>query len=289
MRKFLSLLFVLIMAGAFIAACGGDDDDNTNASDDQEQVDNDNGGDDDAADSGDDDSGDDDSGDDDSGDSSGSDELDELLAMQADAHIKIVYEATGDMATDSDTITVIQDGKDRSAWISGNSSFYNIDGKSISCDSLDSEPTCTELPEGLGDLAGLGPMTFFNAIGQGLLQAGDGLDGLDKHDEEIAGRDAVCIDYDYGALLGGLGELGDLADDESIDTDASAKVCVDEETGYLLEFSGEGDGSSGSLKAVEVSEPSDADFEPPAEVEENPLGDLEGLDLDELVPDDTSN
>ncbi len=141
------------------------------------------------------------------------------------------------------------------------------------------------MPEGLGDLAALGPMTMLNSIGQGLLQAGNDLDGLDKHDEEIAGRDAVCIDYDYGALLGGLADLGDLGDEDT-PTDAKVRICVDEETGYLLEFSGEGDGQKGGYVAKEVSEPEDSDFEPPADVEANPLGDL---NLDELMPEDSDN
>ena len=271
MRKYLSLLAVLIMAGAFFAACGGDDDDSTNASDDTEQADNSNdSGDDASSDSG------DDSGDDSSDE--GSEDLKQLLEQQADAHIKIVYETTGDFANDGEELTIIQDGTERSAWISGDSSYYMVDGKSISCSNLDSEPECQELPEGLGDLAALGPMTFFNALGQGLLAAGDSeLDGLDKENDEIAGRDAVCIDWDMGAL-------GALSGD--IDADAAVRICVDKETGYLLEYSGQANGEGGSFKAVEVSEPTDADFEPPATPEENQLGDL---NLDELMPDDTGN
>ena len=273
MRKFLSLLFVLVMAGAFFAACGGDDDDSTNASDDQEQAD-DNSGDDASSDSNSDDSTDDSTDDSDEA----SDDLKELLEQQSDAHIKIVYETTGDFANDGEELTIIQDGAERSAWISGDSSYYMIDGKSISCSNLDAEPECQELPEGLGDLAALGPMTFFNALGQGMLAAGDSeLDGLDKENDEVAGRDAICIDWDMGALGALSGET---------DADAAVRICVDKETGYLLEYSGQADGEGGSFKAVEVSEPTDADFEPPATPEKSELGDL---NLDELMPEDTGN
>jgi hypothetical protein len=273
MRKLFLMLLVAILAGSFIAACGGDDDDQKKADAIANQIkknlDKTTG----------DTSGDDNSGDDNSGDnnsSSGDDDLTKLLEEQSKAHIAITYETKGSFSSDGDTLTIIQDGKDRSVYISGDSEFITADGKTISCDNLSDTPTCSELPAGMEGLATAG-LSMFTAIGQGLLSAGN-LDGVDKKNETIAGRRAVCVEYDYGALLGGaLSGLGD--DSTDVPTDAKVRICVDKETGFLLEFSGEGDGDSGSFKATEVREPRDSDFDPPAEVTDSGLGDLNLGDL----------
>ena len=49
----------------------------------------------------------------------------------------------------------------------------------------------------------------------------------------------------------------------------SARVCVDNESGFLLEFSTDKDATD-NLIAIEVTEPTAADFEPPVPLSELP-------------------
>jgi hypothetical protein len=247
MRKFLATLAIVALAGAGVAACGGDDDDDGAAGTDTTvQDDNDTG-----SDGGNDDGG----GGDDGGDDGGGDgDFQELLAQQSEANIKITYEVTSS-GSDTQTITIAQDGEGRSAYIADNSSYITTDEGTVACDNLDAEPTCTEIP-GAGAAANPG-LNIFSSIAQGL--AGADFSGVDTSDDEIAGRDATCVDYDY-SKLGGL--IGDIAD-EDIPENTKVRICADKETGFLLEYSGESGSDFGSYKATEVSEPDDSDFEPP--------------------------
>jgi hypothetical protein len=280
MRKLFATFLVAMLATAGLAACGGDDDDvatNTETTNTETTED----------DSGDDNSGDDsdDSGDDDSGDASGaSDELQELLDQQSKARIRITYETTSN-DSEPETMTLSQDGKGNQAVFTGTSVIITTADSTVSCDNLDSEPTCTELPAGMGELAGLG-LTMFTAIGQGLLSSG--LSDGDLDDDEVAGRDALCANVDYGGILGGLADLGEElgGDDADVPEDATVRICVDKETGFLLEFSGEAGNEFGQILATEVGEPKDSDFEPPAPVEDSGLGDI---NLDELIEEGAGN
>jgi hypothetical protein len=243
---------IVLMATTGIAACGGDDDAGSASEPNSDG----------------DDEGDESTTTTEAGAVDG--DLSELLERQEDAVIKVTYD-------DGDDGFVIAQDHDKRAVTTGDTVIISDGERTITCDDLDTEPTCTEIPEGVEDLATFG-LGFFGSVAQGLAEAADSLDGAETSDEEIAGRDATCVEYDARAVL------GDIADDLDLGTDVipegSARVCVDNETGFLLEFSteaGNGDESE-HIIATKVEEPSDSDFEPPAEVRATPdLGSIDDL------------
>jgi hypothetical protein len=230
MRKHLATALVLIVTTAGIAACAGDDDDQSSGSStDTSQVDTDGSPDSSAAPAGD---------------------LADILARQEDAVVKVTYRR-GD-----DEFTIAQD-HEKKAITSGNSKVIVTDDGTINCDDLDTTPTCLDVPEGVDSLVNVG-LSFYDAVAQSLADASGVLPGLDTTQDEIAGRDATCAEADSNTFLQGLSEnLGGLELPS-----LNARVCVDNESGFLLEFSTDQDATD-NLIAIEVTEPSADDFEPP--------------------------
>lgn len=269
MRKLFVTALVAMLATAGLAACGGgDDDDNASSATEADREE--------TSDASDDD---DDGGDIDEA-LEGSDELKELLAKQSKARVKVTYEMR-DQDGETTTMVFAQDGKGKRS-IFSDGTLTIIDGDTaVSCDNLDSpDVSCTQLPSGFGEFAMLG-LGLFTAIGEGLVKAD--VAGVDISSEKIAGRDARCAEYDYDNIFGALGELAELGDDD-VPEDAKVRVCVDKETGILLEFTGEGDGEFGTIIATEVTEPSDADFEVPVTPETMPdFGDFDLDDLEDML------
>ncbi len=282
MGKLFVTVLVAMLAAAGLAGCGGDDDDTSSPTADategetevteatEEDTESDAG---------------EESGDE--GDEAlggASEELEELLAQQSSARIKITYE-TSDQDGASTAMTIAQDGEGTQSILTDGTLIITSGDSTISCDGYDTpDVTCTELPSGMGDFAMLG-LTMFTAIGEGLLQAGDEAEGVELFDDEVAGRNARCAEYASSAILDGLGELVD----EDVPEDATVRVCVDTETGFLLEFTGEGDNQFGSIIATEVGEPSDSDFEAPVTPEATPdLGELPDVgDIEDLIEENT--
>lgn len=267
MRRFLALILAGTLGTFGLAACGGDDDDSgAKAADEQPDGDS-----------------SDDTKDDSSDDTEATDgddgaaELRALLEKQSKARIKVTYVTTDADGAETE-MTIAQDGEGRTAMIADGSLLISGPDGTISCDGTGSDASCTQMPEGLGELGMLG-LTMFTAIGQGMLEGADELDGVDTESDEVAGRDAICVDWDGSSLLGLLGDLGESTDD--VPADGRVRICVDEETGFLLEFSGEGEGDTFSLLATEVGEPDDSDFEPPSTPETMP--DFGDIDIDELI------
>lgn len=264
MRRFLALSLAAALGAFGLAACGGDDGDDASGSEASEDT---------ARDSSD-DTGDDTSGDDGEA-SGGADELRELLERQSKARIKVTYVTTDAEGTETE-MTIAQDGEGRRSIITDGTLIISGPDSTVSCDGTGPDATCTEMPEGLGELGMLG-FSMFTSLGQGMLEGVNDVDGVETTSDEIAGRDALCVDWDAASFSG---MLGDLADSDLPD-DAKVRICVDEETGFLLEFGGQGDGETFSIRAVEVSEPEDSDFEPPSTPETMP--DLGDIDIDELL------
>lgn len=268
MRRFLALSLAAALGALGLAACGGDDGNDESGSPASEDT---------ARDSSDDttdDTGDDTSGDDAEG-SGGADELRELLERQSEARIKVTYVTTETDGSEKE-MTIAQDGEGRQSLVTDGTLFISGPEGTFSCDGTGSDATCDEVPEDLGELGMLG-FSLFTSLGQGMLEGVGDVDGVETTRDEIAGRDALCVDWDASSFSGMLGELaeGDLPDD------AQVRICVDEETGFLLELGGQGDGDTFSIRAVEVSEPEDSDFEPPSTPET--MRDLGDIDIDELL------
>jgi hypothetical protein len=244
MRRRLGFAVVLLVATAGLAACGGGDDDDGDASEPPttERATG-------------------DATDDSTSGSESSEDLADLLERQDDAVVEITYRR-GD-----DEFTIAQDHEKR-AIRSGDTLVITTADTAINCTAVDTDPTCLDVPTGVNSLVNLG-LSFYNVVAQGLAAAADRAPGLETTQDEVAGREATCADADANEILSDLTQgLGDV---ELPST--SARVCVDNETGFLLEFSTDGDPSD-NLVAVEVGEPSDEDFEPPVPPTEIPGADL---------------
>jgi hypothetical protein len=222
MRKLAALLAVLLLAVSF-SACGSDDGDGSSATTTAEDSDDDNA--------------DDDNTDDTSDDTSGDDDFSELLEESSNIRIKVTYERD-----EGDSFTISQDGEGRQAFFSDDS-VWIVDGDDVtSCNSLESEPTCSQLSGALATAATL-PFTAILTLARTTVEGAARADGFgDESTEEIAGRTARCVTISFGG---------------------SFSACADEETGVLLKWDASADGNSSSLVATEVTEPDDSDFEVP--------------------------
>lgn len=188
----------------------------------------------------------------DTGSGGGDSEISKLLAKTKAATYKVTYQSG-----DDDPFTVAQDPP-RFAYSSGDSATYvTADGAAVSCSGSGSSETCTELP-GSGDTYKTVLGTAFGAAGALFLSAAGtaipGLADIKTSDGKVAGRDAVCATID-GGILGALG---------GEDVKGSYSVCVDQETGVMLELNSDnGAGSTTKITATNFGEPTDADFTPP--------------------------
>lgn len=264
MRKILATALVAMLA---LAACGGDDDDDGGASPTEADATDDAGADDTADDTSSGGAGDDDAGDDTGDDTEGAiDDYQALIEEAQGVRIRVTYEDS------SGTQQILsQDGEGRSAFFTDGSVVISGPDGTVTCDGIDGDsPTCTKLPAGLGDLAGLGS-SFLFVFSQGFSQLAGVLEGVDQSNEEIAGRDAICWNVDPSDFAAALSP--------DVGSEAGGRVCIDEETGILLEISSENDDTA-NLIAVEVGEPKDSDFEPPVEPEETDVPGLDDLDLE---------
>jgi hypothetical protein len=245
MRKHLVTALVLIIATAGIAACGGDDDDQSagSPSTDKSEVG---------------------TGDTTEADASTTQDFSDLLKRQDDAVIKITYKRG------NDEFTIAQDHEKRSV-TDGKTKVIVTDDGTINCDNLDTTPTCLDVSEGVDSLVNVG-LSFYNVIARGLADASEKLPGLKTTQDEIAGREATCAEADSNAFLQGLADSLQGLELPSM----NARVCIDNETGYLLEFSTDQDATD-DLVAIEVTEPSASDFKAPVPLSEPPdTGELPG-------------
>ena len=245
MRKHLAITLVLIIASAGIAACGGDDDDKSSSS---PSTDTSEAGAGETTDTG----------------ASTAKDLSDLLKRQETAVIKITYQRG------NDEFTIAQDHEKRSV-TDGKTKVIVTDDGTINCSDLDTTPTCLDVPEGVDSLVNVG-LSFYNLIARGLADASDKLPGLKTTKDEVAGREATCAEADSNAFLQGLADSLQGLELPSM----NARICIDNETGYLLEFSTDQDATD-NLVATEVTEPSASDFEPPVPLSEPPdNGELPG-------------
>ena len=193
----------------------------------------------------------------------GSDDLSKLAAEYAKAKIKITYTSTS--SGDNSTITIAQDGNGKSAFTTGDSTFYSDGTSSVSCQGTGSSAECTDLGSA-GAGAGIGStLTSTFAALAGLLST---LGSGHKSSDTIAGRDASCVTYTASEVLGKLASSplfsGSNANPSDYDPNDTATICIDKQSGFVLKFSSTKKGvADDALVATDVSEPTDADFTPP--------------------------
>jgi hypothetical protein len=180
-------------------------------------------------------------------------DLSDILGRQADAVIRVSYQRG------ADTFTIAQD-HDTRAIVTDRSMSIVTSERTIDCSNLDTQPTCLEVPEGVSSLVNLA-LSFYNVVTQSLASAADSIPASAMTETEVAGRPAVCAEGEAATFL------SELTDTFGSVPPGTVRVCVDVATGYLLEYTNAADAAD-DLVATEVGEPSDADFEPPAEVDE---------------------
>jgi hypothetical protein len=174
--------------------------------------------------------------------------LRDVLDRQADAVIKVTYQRG------TDTFTIAQDHQ-RKAIRSGNALSISDGTRSVDC----THPSCVELPPDVTSIASLG-LTFYNVIAQSLPTAADATPPIETTRDVVAGQPAVCARGDAAMFLSELvATIGSVPP-------ATVRVCVDEATGYLLQYRNESDPKD-DLVATTVSRPSRSDFAVPAPAE----------------------
>jgi hypothetical protein len=178
--------------------------------------------------------------------------LADIRGRQTDAVIKVTYQRG------AETFTIAQD-HDKHAIVTDRSMLIVTGDQTVDCSALDTQPTCLEVPEGVSSLVNLA-FSFYNVVTQSLEAAADSIPTSALTETELVGRTAVCAEGDTATFL------SDLTSSVGSVPPGNARVCVDEATGYLLAYSNDADPAD-NLLAIEVGEPSDADFEPPAAVD----------------------
>ncbi len=186
-----------------------------------------------------------------SGGTGGSDEFSQLTAKAKTADIKITY-----TSTDGKPQTYEQDGTGKTAFTIGDSTTIYDGTNSISCTGTGTTAQCTQFAGNGGSAAGAF-VTSLLGIYSGLRSS---VYGGHVSSETIAGRDAKCVTFkasDYAGLAG-------LAGGKGYDPSASATVCADSETGFLLKFVATGNNqTSNYFLATAVDKSSPSDFQPP--------------------------
>ena len=181
----------------------------------------------------------------------GSDEFSQLTAKAKTADIKITY-----TSTDGKSQTYEQDGTGKTAFTTGDSTIIYDGTNSYSCSGTGADASCTQLPGSAAASAG----AFVNALLPLYTGLKSSVYGGHTSSDTIAGRDAKCVTFkesDYAGLAG-------LAGGSGYDASASATVCADSQTGFLLKFVATGNNKTTDyFVATAVDKSSASDFTPP--------------------------
>jgi hypothetical protein len=203
------------------------------------------------------------------GGSGGDSDLSALAGQYAKSKIKITYASSG-----TDTFTFAQDGNGKTAFTSGNSTFYSDGKSSVSCEGTGATAKCTDL-SGLGGGTSLNLGATFTASFAALAGVLSTLGGGHKTSETIAGRDASCVTYKAADLIGRLKGLalfkGSTASSSAYDPNDTATICIDKSSGFVVKVASTKKGQpQDELTATSVGEPSSSDFTPPVTPETVP-------------------
>jgi len=244
-------VLVLVVGVVLLAGCGGGDDDPTvQGGPDDEQTAADEPGSGDAGEAGSDDAGEAGDGDDGSSPAQGRD-FAELASQGFSSASRVTYEvATSGEATQ--TLVLSSDGQ-QTAWLMPEARMImRGDDTQIFCDESAQQAQCFDVSgqAPAGAMAGAAPFLGLATSFQGGVESFPGF--VSTGEREIAGRTAACGTFDASRIAAG--------------DNGEATLCVDAETGVMLSYEATGpQAGTSSLEAVEVGEPQDSDFEPPAE------------------------
>jgi hypothetical protein len=191
--------------------------------------------------------------------STGSGSLSALARKYSAARVKVTYRAgTGP------TLTFAQNGHGKTVFGWGISTVY-ADGKtSVSCVGTGATAKCSQLGT-YGGLSSLGASTL-TAVFSNLASALSSLRNGHLSTQTIAGRTASCATFkaaDVSAQLGALGRAFGQTGTTGYAPNDTATICVDQQTGFLLQFTTTKQGHQTGLAATSFAVPSDRDFTPP--------------------------
>ena len=159
MRKLAVSLLGLMLATSTVVACGGSSG-KSGSSDTQPQVT--------TGDTG--------------GDGSASDAFSQLVAQASTANIKITY-----AQSDGDSVTIAQDGNGKTAYQSGDSTFYTDGDTTVSCSGTGADAECTQIPG--GGAIGTSILTVFTTLFSGLAKLDSSV--YSGHESSETTRDAT--------------------------------------------------------------------------------------------------
>ncbi len=189
--------------------------------------------------------------------SSSNDEFSKLYAEAAKAKFKVTF-----TNNDGESSTYAQDGTGNSVYSTSDSALYTTSKGSVTCNDLNTTPKCISTSVG-GAVNGF--LTIFNA-------ARTYIDVLGKYGDTssktIAGRDAKCVEFSKDTVS----KAGVAAAAVAQLIKGSLTYCLDKDTGVLLSFSTtDANGkTTDSFTVTKFSEPTAADFTPPATPETVP-------------------
>jgi hypothetical protein len=191
--------------------------------------------------------------------------FEQLYNQRKNAKLKVTYGNVDKSGATTDSFTIAQDGATKTAYIQEDSETI-VNGDTVTqCSNLKETPECTSTPGGAA--AAQATIAGFTGL---LTAAETGINGWaaaggvgDESTETIAGRTAQCVTITASSILGKAG--GAVAGALGAKKDAGYESCIDKDTGVLLKWVivGTSEDKSG-LVATAVTQPTDADFQPPA-------------------------
>jgi hypothetical protein len=198
--------------------------------------------------------------------STGSSSFDQLYNQRSDATLKVTYQNSDQSGKAGDTFTIAQQGKDKTAYVSGGSETI-VNGNDVTnCTDIDTTPDCTTTTGGAAAAQGMvAAYTALFTAAQTSIAGWAAAGGIgNESTETIAGRTAQCVTITAASAAGKLGAAAAAAL-AGKNANAGYETCIDKDTGVLLKWVVTGVSSDQSgIVATAVTQPTDADFQPPA-------------------------
>jgi hypothetical protein len=192
--------------------------------------------------------------------------FDQLYNQRSDATLKVTYQALDNSGAAGSTFTIAQEGKDKTAYVNGDTEVI-VNGDTVTqCSNMQDTPQCTSTSGGAAAAQAMvaGYTALFSAAQTGIGAWAAAHGAGNQTTETIAGRTAQCVTI---TATSGLGALSGAAAKALAGkaADAGYEACIDKDTGVLLKWVVTGvAGDNSGIAASAVTQPTDADFQPPA-------------------------
>lgn len=202
--------------------------------------------------------------------SGGSNQYSQLVTQASKANVKVTYNDSSGKAT-----TYAQDGHGKWSYTSGDSQTIYDGTNTISCSGTGSSASCTQISGGGG--LGAGFVQAFTAVFAALANLpSTAVSSTSNSSQTIAGHDANCSTIKSSDFMSAIAGLASAAG-KKVSGNASATVCLDKSTGWMLKFStSDGTTTTDELTATSFGTSSDSDFTPPVTPQTMPTVTLPG-------------